>query len=68
VQAQQFWMKNRMEDKWPDIKRHETQTQYRSSQELIEDMRKQILDLQAQGYLKGVVVHPHPLQRAGRQK
>jgi hypothetical protein len=57
VRAQKFWMKNRMKDKWFDVHKHEIKApQYKSSGELIEDMRKQILDLQAEGYLQGIKV------------
>jgi hypothetical protein len=67
VTAGIYWSKNRMRDKWSDVHKHEVKTQQlKSSAELLEDMRKQILDLQAEGYLEGVVVHPRPLQHAGR--
>ncbi|MFY9839864.1 MAG: hypothetical protein WAK55_26015, partial [Xanthobacteraceae bacterium] len=69
VRAQKFWLKNRMKDKWSDVRKHEVKAPpYKSSAELIEDMRKQLIELQADGYLEGVEVRPHPLQRAGRQK
>jgi len=57
-----------MRDKWSDVQKHQIETRYKSSTKLLEDMRKQILDLQAEGYLEGVVVphHPHSLQRASR--
>jgi len=52
-----------------DVHKREVKApQYKSSAELIEDMRKHVLELQAEGYLEGVVVHPRPLQHAGRQK
>ncbi|MGC2081451.1 MAG: helix-turn-helix domain-containing protein [Xanthobacteraceae bacterium] len=39
VQAQQFWMKNRMKDKWSDVTKHEVKAPYKSSAELLADMR-----------------------------
>jgi hypothetical protein len=45
-----------MKDKWSDVHKHEVRTELKSSAELLEELRKQIIDLQADGYLKGVVV------------
>jgi hypothetical protein len=60
VTAGIYWTKNRMKDKWSDVHKHEHQPKFKSSAELIEDLRKQILDLQAEGYLQGVKVYRSP--------
>jgi hypothetical protein len=60
VTAGIWWSKNRMKDRWGDVHKHEVRTQLKSSAELLEDLRKQILDLQSQGYLEGVKVPALP--------
>jgi hypothetical protein len=64
VRAQQFWMKIRMKDRWSDVKKHEVKPQYKSSAELLEDMRQQIVELQAEGYLEGLVVPHRPIGKS----
>jgi hypothetical protein len=60
VTAGIYWTKNRMKDKWSDVHKHEAATKFKSSAELLEEMRKQIIDLQAEGYLQGVKVYGLP--------
>lgn len=56
VTAQIFFLKNRIPEKWRDVTEHRVTTAPKTPEELSEDIRKDLLNLQSQGYLRGVEV------------
>jgi Homeodomain-like domain len=60
VAAARYWTKNRMRDKWNDVNKVEVATKRRSSEEILEGIHAKLLDLQAKGYLQGLVVPALP--------
>jgi hypothetical protein len=51
-----FFLKNRMRDKWRNVPEYNVnQRTFKTSAELTIEIRKDILDLQADGYLKDIV-------------
>jgi transposase-like protein len=56
-----FFLKNRLPDRWRDVQDHNiNQRTFKSSEELTIEIRKDILELQDQGYLKDVEVPALP--------
>jgi hypothetical protein len=56
-----FFLKNRLPDRWRDVQDHDiNQRTFKSSEELTIEIRKDILDLQADGYLTDIVAPALP--------
>ena len=49
-----------MKDKWTDVSKVEVNAKFKSSDELLQEFNKKLIDLQNQGYLKGLKVYGLP--------
>ena len=62
-----FFLKNRLRDRWHDVQDHYiNQRTLKSSEELTIEIRKDILELQDQGYLKDVEVPALPAPKKSK--
>jgi hypothetical protein len=64
VAAGRYWANNRMRDKWSDVNKVEITTKRRTPDEILEGIHAKLLDLQAKGYLQGLVVPALPMRKS----
>jgi len=68
VTAAIYWTKNRMPDKWRDVNKHTVTGTLKSSDDFLVEIRKDILALQQDGYLKTIDLKALPTPKGKNGK